>query len=428
MMTYQEALGRLTGAKRLGPVPGLGTMEKLTAALGRPQDKLRFVHIAGTNGKGSIAAYTAAILRAAGWKTGLFISPFVQHFGERIQIDGEMIPEGEIARGAEIVLRAAEAVTAAGAQAPTAFELVTALGLWYFAEQGCDIVVFEVGLGGRLDATNIIAPPEAAVMAHIGLDHTELLGETAEEIAAEKAGIIKDGSAVVVYGQEKSIMDVFRRSCDEKGCPMIVADGDAAVLREISPRGLRFDFEDYQDLRTAMTGLHQLHNAVTAVKTAELLAKKGWKTDETAIRAGLAAARSVGRLEQLSEKPLFLVDGAHNPQGVFALAESLKAMCPGEKWHFLVGVLADKAHRESLERMLPLAARFYTVAPPNPRALPAEALAAELRELTDIPAKAFGSIPEALAEMETAGEGARCCAFGSLYQIGEIRSWWQKKK
>ena len=425
-MTYEEALSRLTGAKRLGARPGLETMARMMEKLGSPEKALKFVHIAGTNGKGSTAAYLAAMLRAAGYKTGLFTSPFIEDFRERIQVDGACISREETAALTEQVLAAAQAAEEEGLQAATSFELVTALGLLHFAAAGCDIVVLEVGLGGRLDATNIIPAPEAAVLTSIGMDHMELLGDSLEKIAWEKAGILKPGCPAVACGQGEEVLSVFRACAWEKGCALTIAE--PGRLREMSPAGLCFDWKKMQALHTGMTGLHQMENAVTALAAAEALESRGWKIGEAAVRKGLAAAKMPGRMEKLCDAPLFLVDGAHNAPGIRALMGSLEALHPGKKWRFLVGVLADKDYQAGLAAALPLAEAFYTVTPPSPRALPAEALAAALKDCCDLPVRAFaGPAAAAAALLADCGPGALCCAFGSMYQIGELRHFFAQK-
>lgn len=428
-MTYQEAMARLDGAKTLGSKLGLDTMVRLMAKLGDPQKKLKFIHVAGTNGKGSTAAYLSAMLHAAGYRTGLYISPYVQRFEERIQVDGAHITQAGVAEAMTKAAAAADELIAGGFQAPTVFEYVTAIGFLHFLEQGCDVVVLEVGLGGRLDATNVIDAPLLAVMTQIGLDHTELLGNTIAEIASEKAGIIKTGSRVVVCAQEEPVMRVFSERCRALGCQMRTADGEKAALNAMTVDGLDFDFEGYRSLRTCLTGLHQIKNAVTALRAAEALAELGFRLDETSIREGLFRARCIGRLEPLCRDPLFLVDGAHNVQGVGALRDSLMALFPGRKLIFIVGMLADKEYRQSVGQMLPLAEAFYTISPDSPRALPAEELAREIARMGSVPVSAQPTATAAIeAALSRGGRDALYCAFGSLYQIAGIRSFWKEKK
>lgn len=422
-MNYKEVMAYLDHAKVFGSVLGLSTMKALLAELHDPQRGLPTVHVAGTNGKGSTAAYLSEMLRAAGFRTGLYISPFIQRFGERIQVDGNVITRDEIAELMTRVIAAAEAISRRGVQAPTVFELITAMGFLQFREKNCDIAVVEVGLGGRLDATNVIERPEAAVITHIGLDHTQVLGNTIAQIAAEKGGIVKPGCETVMLRQSTEAMETVEKICREKGAPLHWADASTAVLRSLSVDGLAFDWEEYKDLRTSMTGLHQICNAVTAVKAAQVLRIRGWRIGEQEIRAGLGNAKCVGRLEVLSHAPMVLVDGAHNPQGAEALMESLRALFPGKKITFVTGMLADKDYRSAVTKALPLAERFITVTPPVPRALDAEDLAAVLREMGPVPVKACPAIEDALefALGESTPDDV-ICIFGSLYQIGNVRA------
>jgi len=427
-LDYREAMAFLDRAKVLGSVLGLETMRRLMDEMGNPHRGMKYVHIAGTNGKGSAASYISGILRCAGFRTGLYTSPYVQRFGERIQVDGVSITEEEIAAVMTEVAAASERMVKNGAQPPTVFELVTAMGFAYFQRKSCDIVVLEVGLGGRLDATNIIEEPEVAVITRIGLDHTELLGNTIAQIAAEKGGIIKPGCDVVVYDQSAEATRVIEEICARRSAKYHLADLTSATLRHMTVKGLVFDWGGYEALSTSLTGLHQLNNAVTAVKAAEVLREQGWEIGEAAVREGLFRAGCIGRLELLHENPVFLVDGAHNPQGVKALMESLRALFPGKKLRFLMGVLADKDYLSALEAALPLAERFYTVTPPIDRALPAARLAAAIRERSSLPALSFSEISKALdAMLHEAERDSVLCAFGSLYQIAAIRTYFGRE-
>lgn len=423
-MNYQEAMNYLDRAKVFGSVLGLSTMRALLDELGNPHRGLPTVHIAGTNGKGSTAAYLAEILKRAGYRTGLYISPFIQRFGERIQVDGTRISEEEIAALMSRVAGAAEAMVQKGAHPPTVFELITAMGFLHFRAAGCEIAVVEVGLGGRLDATNVIESPEVSVITHIGLDHTLQLGNTLEQIAGEKGGIIKPDCPTVLYGQEDCVNRVIADICRDRGCALSVADAADARLRAVTVDGLSFDWGGYEGLRTGLTGLHQLGNAVTALETVRVLREKGWRIGDDALRAGLANARCIGRLELMRREPVFLVDGAHNPQGVEALLESLRALFPGKKFVFLMGILADKDYLSAAGLILPWAKRIYAMTPPVPRALPSKELAALLRAKGDAPVKAFDTVEAAVeAALREAEPDEVLCAFGSLYQIGSIRAY-----
>lgn len=421
-MRYNEALAFLDTPNFMNPDPGLENIQALLEELGNPQDALCYVHIAGTNGKGSTAAFTERILRESGYRTGMYTSPYIDHFSEKIRVDGEEISKEAIVRLASVLKEAAEAVQKKKGLIPTVFELVTALVFLYFKEQRCDIVVLEVGLGGRLDATNIIKWAEVSVITAIGLDHTDILGDTEEKIAREKAGIIKFDSNVVLYEQKKSIMDVIASVCREKNSVLTIARGSLVKFKEITEEGQVFSFGRYQDLKTGMLGVYQMRNAVTAVCVAETLRNLGWKISEQAIRNGLAKARWQGRLEVCGKGPMFLVDAAHNPQGVQVLAESLKVLFPERKFIFVVGVLGDKAYEKMIDTILPLAESFHVVTPNSTRALAGETLKDILVEKGS-QASAYETIEEAVdaAKKEAMQiENGMVCAFGSLYYIGDV--------
>ena len=411
-----------------GSVLGLDTMGRLMAELGQPHRQLPFVHVAGTNGKGSTASGIAHILQDAGYRTGLNLSPYVQDFGERVQVDGVPISHDAIAAGVTRVKAAADTIIARGFPSPTVFELVTSLALLYYAQQRCDIAVLEVGLGGRLDATNIIDAPEAAVITAIGMDHMDQLGDTISLIAAEKAGIIKPGCDVVLSNQGPEAVETIRAIAAERGARLHIADHTTATLREMTAAGVTFDWEDWQGLHTALTGLHQIQNAVTVVKTCQVLRQKGWNIPDEAIRSGLLHPNLPGRLELLQSDPPVLADGAHNPQGVCALLESLPSLAAGRPIYFVMGMLGDKDHTQAAALTAEHGAGFFTITPPNARALPAEELAAELRQHTTAPVCAFDDIPAALtAATEAAAENdGIVCVFGSLYQLGPVRTFFGK--
>lgn len=420
-MNIKECMEYLDTPNFMNPDPGLENIQALMEALGNPQDQLRFVHIAGTNGKGSTAAFLERILRESGYRTGMYTSPYLLRFSEKIQADGVEISENEILSLCEKLQRAEKRVQKEKGLYPTVFERVTALAFLYFYEKQCDIVVLETGLGGRLDATNVVKNTEVAVITAIGLDHTDILGDTKEKIAAEKAGIIKCGCNVVLYEQENEVMEVLVSAAKALDCPVYVAPVYEGKMEDMTEKGQVFSFGDHQHLKTGMLGLYQMRNAITAVSAAEVLRERGWNINEAHIRAGLEKARWLGRLEVRKEKPLFLVDAAHNPQGVSVLAESLETLFPQQKKIFVLGVLADKDYIQMLNLIASQAARFFVITPHSTRALEGEKLAELLRD-RGFWAEAFPSVPEAVQAAEkTAKEEDRIvCAFGSLYYIGEV--------
>lgn len=415
-MNYEEALQYIHAVQWAGHKPGLSRTLTLLAALGDPHKQLKFVHVAGTNGKGSTAAMLASCLQAAGYKVGLFTSPFINRFNERIQIDGEQIPDDALVRLVERVRPAADAMT----DIPTEFEIITALGMLWFAEQQCDIVVLEVGLGGTLDSTNVIDPPECAVITALGMDHVKELGPTIADIAAAKAGIIKPGSPVVSYGGVPEADAVIERVAAQQHAPLTVVDFtklkfDGGDLDEVT-----FDFNGLDGVRLPLIGSYQPRNAAVAITTLRVLRGRGWNIPEDAIRKGLETVKWPGRFELLRHAPAFVLDGSHNAHGMRATVQSLRDRFPGEKFVFLVSIMADKDVDEMLDLLAPLAKQFVTVAAHTPRALPAETLAEAIRA-RGIPAEAAPSIAEGVARAVQLGGNGPVCALGTLYFSGEVR-------
>lgn len=410
--------------------PGLERMEALLDAMGDPQRILRFVHVAGTNGKGSVCAYLASILQQAGYRTGLFTSPYVVEFAERIRVDGCNIGDGDLMAATLLVRDCAAAVESRLGEHPTEFELMCAVALEHFKRSRCDIVVMEVGLGGRLDATNAIPAPEVAVITRIGLDHTEFLGDTLEAIAREKTGIVKPGSAVVAWPQEDAgAREAIRTAAAAAGDPLTVVDFSSVEAGPIagSPPVRSFSFEGIA-YDTALLGSYQPFNAAVALTAAEALASRGFPAGQQARQCGIARTRWPGRFQLIEAgPPPVVVDGGHNPQGARALAESLQDAFPGRPVVFIMGVLADKDYPAMIGEVASLAKAFICVTPPNPRALPARDLAAALGQCF---AETAGAIPpiKTAATMEEALVEARrqaapddvIAAFGSLYALSPL--------
>lgn len=417
-MTGQEAIALIHERAWTGRKPGLERTQALLAALGNPERKLRFVHITGTNGKGSTAAMTASILTSAGIRTGLYTSPHLYQFYERMQVDGVPISDGDLGRLTQQVLEAAEGM----ADPPTEFELMTAVGMAYFLEQGCDLVVLEVGLGGRLDSTNVIPAPEAAVITNIGLEHTKELGNTLALIAAEKAGILKPGSRCVLYAQGEEASTVVRDTCRAQNIPLRETAPETLEVLASGLEGQTFRYRGSGPYHLNLLGNYQLANAMTALDTVQALREAGWSIPEEAVVRGLAQARWPGRLELVRRSPDVIVDGGHNPQCVDALVTALKPLYPDKKLIFLAGVLADKDWRTMFLRVLPLAKAFVVVTPDSPRALPAPELGAWLEEISQLPVSVQDSLDAGVdAALAQAGPDDVVCAWGSLYSVGEIR-------
>ena len=400
-----------------GSIPGLGRTQTLLEKMGNPEKKLKFVHIAGTNGKGSTAAMTASILRKAGYRTGLYTSPYIYRFHERMQVDGEEISDEDLAAVTEFVKPLADSME----ESPTEFELVSCIAFEYFYRKHCDIVVLEVGMGGALDSTNVIETPEVAVITNIGLDHTEYLGDTVEKIAQTKSGIFKQGGHAVVYRSTPSVEAVYEQVCAEKNVSLKKAAFDSLRLKQHTLEGQVFDCGARKDLVLPLLGDHQLHNAAVVLAIADTLIEQGWKISEENIREGIRDVRWPGRFDIVSRNPLFIIDGGHNPQCIEALVKNIQDYLTGKRVIALTGVLADKDYADMYKPVMPLVDRFVCITPPNPRKLEAKLLAQYLRD-TGAEATGCDTIPEGVAlAMELAGEDGVVLCFGSLYSIGAIR-------
>ena len=416
-MTPQEAIAYIENYTWSATRLGLERTRELLARLGDPQKGLKFVHVTGSNGKGSTCAMLEEILRRSGYRTGLYTSPYLQDFCERIRVDGENIPGEDLAAVVEQVRSAAESM----ADHPSQFELVTSAAMLYFAQRRCDIVVLEVGMGGALDATNAIDAPEVAVITNVGLEHTEYLGDTLEKIAAVKAGIIKPGCDCVLYGGAPEVTEVVRAVCQEKNVPLRYVDLSCLTSLSRSLDGQTFVW-DRKVYSLALLGRHQLCNAATALETVKSLRQRGWVIPDAAVEEGLASVQWPARLEVLCRRPVFILDGGHNPQCLDALTESLAELLPGRKAVFLLGVLRDKDYPAMMDRLLPLAREFLCLTPLSDRALPAEELAAYLSSLGAV-ARAVKDIPAGIrAALDDAGEDGLIVSVGSLYLAGAVRT------
>jgi dihydrofolate synthase/folylpolyglutamate synthase len=416
-MGIEETLHFIHATSWMGSRLGLERMQDLMFSLGNPQEELRFVHVAGSNGKGSVCAMLSSILTATGYRTGLYTSPHLLRVNERIKIDGADISDEDLIRTAEQVKAAVEQMD----DKPTEFEVITAMAFLFFRQQKCDIVVLEVGLGGRLDATNVIPVPELAVIMNIGLEHTEVLGDTLQEIAVEKAGIIKRGGSVVFYPQLPSVESVFEEACAQRNATFVRADTSDVLAREQSLEGSVFDWKQQKKLRINLLGRHQIWNAAVALSAVEQLRARGWGIREDAVRNGLVNTKWPARLEILNEAPLFILDGAHNPQCVEMLEQSLQTLFYERKAVFLTGVLRDKDYMKMLNLISHRIKEVVCLTPDSERALPAEALESILAGF-EIKAKAFRDAESGIIATLTAAKGSPIVAFGSLYLAGAIRS------
>lgn len=401
MMTIDETFAYIHQVTWRGSKPGLSRTRELLEKLGNPQDQLKFVHVAGTNGKGSVCMMLAEILKREGYRTGLYTSPYLYSFNERMRVDGENISDGELCEVTEYVRQYAESMD----DLPTEFELITAVAMEYFVRKKCDIVVLEVGLGGALDSTNVIDTPVVAVITALGLDHTKELGPTIEDIAKAKAGIIKQGGAVAFYGGDDKTVRIIQNACEQTGSVLEIAHEGSADGYEL---GLK--------------GRYQRNNAALVLTVVQLLNQRGFPVSAQSVSEGLALVKWPGRFEQLLKEPVFIIDGGHNPHGVQGTAESLRYYYPDQKIHFIMGVMADKDVGQMVDLLLPLAADFIAITPDNPRALEGEKLSALIQRKggkADAAVSVRNAIDTAIAK---AGKDGVVCAIGSLYSYKEVYS------
>lgn len=413
-MTAQEAISYIESCGWSNTRLGLDRTRELLHRLGDPHLQLKFVHVAGTNGKGSTCAMLSSILRQAGYKTGLYTSPYICCFHERMQVNGQNISDEQLSRLTARVMPIADAMD----DHPSQFELVTAIAMLYYLEEHCDVVVLEVGLGGQLDSTNVIESPECAVICNIGLEHTEYLGDTLEKIALAKAGIIKEQCPAVFYRSTSEAETVFRETAEQKRAAFRMADFAAIKPLEHSLRGQTFSWKEYENLYLPLLGNHQLRNAAVVLEVVDVLRQNNWDISACAVRRGLAETVWPARFEVLRKTPPIIVDGAHNPQCAQALADSLAIYLPEKESTFLIGVLSDKDYEAILHALRPYAKRFVCVTPNSPRSLSGAALAAYLRAMGEN-AESKESIADGVTAALLWEEPLVVC--GSLYLAGLAR-------
>ena len=418
-MNYEQALTYIHSVNWAFCKPGLERIKALCQALGNPQKELRFIHVAGTNGKGSTSSMLASILQSAGYRTGLYTSPYIRTFCERIRVDGENIPKDALAKLTEKIQPIADAME----DKPTEFELITALAFEYFYQTECDIVVLEVGLGGRLDSTNVIENTELSIITGIDFDHTSLLGNTICEIAKEKAGIIKENRPILFGGVDEEAYNTILQIAQAKNAPMFCVDRSSYVQKDATLDGTAFDYLNYQNLHLPLLGSYQPYNATLVLTAVELLKKQGFSIGEQAVREGLSNVRWPARFELLSRNPIIIYDGGHNPEGVRAAVASIKAYFGEQRVNILSGVMADKDRGEMIETMKPITAHAFTVTPNNPRSLAAEDYAAQLLAY-DISASSYTSVADGVkAAIESSKkENIPLVCLGSLYLYDEVEA------
>lgn len=424
-MNYNEALEYIHSVEWMGSKPGLSRTETLLKKLGNPEKDMRFVHVAGTNGKGSTCSMLDSILRKAGYKVGLYTSPYIVRFNERMCIDGMPIDDDELAELVAIVKPFADSME----DKPTEFELITAIAFMYFKRHNCDIVVLEVGMGGRLDSTNVIDAPVVSVITGVAIDHTSVLGNTVAEIAKEKAGIIKRECPVVYGGRDDSAFAVISAKSEECGTAVVRTKLDTVCVKEMNVTGTVFDYDGINDIKLSLCGSYQPENASTVIETVRTLKRRGFEISDTALREGLANARWRARFELLSNEPVVVFDGSHNMQGVAAATDSVKRFFKGEKVIALMGVLADKEWESMTELICTFAERFVCITPNSPRALSSERLAEKVAELK-MASYSAKSIDDgvAIAYSEAKRLNKPLVMLGSLYMYGDVVSALEKAK
>ncbi len=422
-MTGQEAVDYLENYTYSATKLGLERTQELLKLLGNPQEGMKYIHVTGSNGKGSTCAMLSSILRRAGYKTGLYTSPYIQEFRERIQIDGEYISWDDLAKLTEKCRALAESM----ADPPSQFELVTALALQYFHNENCDIVIMEVGMGGALDATNVIPAPEVAVITNVGLEHTEYLGNTLEAIATTKSGIIKPGCSAVCYDGAQEVTNVVRSVCAEKNVPLTCLDFSGLKAISETLEGQTFVYKG-REYSIPLLGPHQICNTAMALETVETLRSRGWTISDEDVDLGLQYTRWPARFEVLQHNPLCILDGGHNPQCAEALVNSLDRLLPGRKAVFLMGILGDKDYKQVIDMIIPYSKEFFTLTPLNPRAMSSDSLAEELRS-HGAKATACHEISEGIdAAIAAAGKDGLVVIFGSLYLAGAVRTEFQTRE
>jgi len=420
-MNYQEAMEYVHGTLKFGSKLGLESITMLLDLMGNPQKKLKFIHVAGTNGKGSTTAFISHILMDSGYRTGIFTSPYIQRFTERIKVNDREIEPEELSEIISFVKEKIDLMLELGRDHPTEFEIITAVAFEYYYRQKCDMVVLEVGLGGRYDSTNAIDTPEVAVITTISLDHTDILGSTLAEIAYQKAGIIKRHGTVVVYPQPPEARKVFEEVCGELKAELHWVELGTLSIKEFGLEGQMFDYKDYHSLQMGLLGEHQLCNAAVAIDTCEMLINKGYKIENNNIRNGIARAVWPGRLEIINTRPMILIDGAHNLEGAQALNAALDKYFLHQEKIFIVGFLGDKDYDGIMSLMASKASLIITVTPDSPRALSSGELAEKLNSYSKYVKDGINLKNGLKMALDNAGPNSVVCAFGSLYMIGRIR-------
>ena len=420
-MNYQEAMEYIENCASYGIVPGLETINELLRRLGHPQENLKFIHIAGTNGKGSTLAFISEVLRANGYKVGRYVSPTIFEYRERFQIQGKAISKAHVARLMSEVRIHADAMSEEGFSHPTPFEIETAMAFLLFAEKNCDFVVLETGMGGMLDATNVVKNTLVAVINTIAMDHSSYLGDTLEKIASHKTGIIKKDCVVVSSEQTPEVRNIINKIADEKKANKVVFVDSAQIKKtKFDLKKTIFTYRNWDKMEIGLLGTYQVKNAVLALEVLDVLKELGITLKEAKIREAMYHTMWPARFQMIDKKPYFLVDGAHNPQAAQELRDSIQFYFTNRKIIYIIGVFRDKEYDKVIETTCDLASHIITVAKKgSSRALPAYELAQEVVKVNPMVTVA-DSVEEAvelaylLADKETV-----IIAFGSLAYLGD---------
>lgn len=424
-MNIQECIHYLEKEVGFASRPGLERIRLLCDKLGNPERKLSVIHVAGTNGKGSAAAMLSSILTAAGYRTGMYTSPHLERYNERFRIDGMEISDEDFCHEISIAKQACGQLAAEGKEPPTLFEIITGAAFHYFARQGIDILVLEVGLGGTYDATNVVENPLLSLVMSVSIDHTDFLGNSLEEIAKEKAGIVKKNCPVVLYSQDQIVYNIVKAAASNQDAPFFCPDDAEVTLSSQDLGGTAFSVKSrlmsYKDIRLPLLGSYQVSNCVTVLAACAVLRQQGLSLPDAAVREGLVNVRWAGRMEICGSRPLILLDGAHNADGISRLADTLPVYFQDKKVTLILGVLGDKEYRKMAEEILPFACSVVATEPENHRKLDVSVLSHAIsafsgevyleREIGDAYRKALEITPE----------NGVILACGSLYMVGALR-------
>jgi dihydrofolate synthase / folylpolyglutamate synthase len=426
-MNYNEALKYIHESHKFGIRLGLDNIKKLLELLGNPQDNLKIIHVAGTNGKGSTCSFISTILKESGYKVGLYTSPFLETFTERIRVNGENIPEEEVAKIVSLIKEKIEKMVSEGYSYPTEFEIVTAMAFYYYNQENVDFVALEVGLGGRYDATNVIDNPLVSVITSISLDHTSILGDTLAKIAFEKGGIIKENGTTISYPQQKEAKEVIENICRENKSKYIEVNFNDINIKESNINYQKYDCvingREYKDLEIKLIGEHQVNNSVLALNVIDYI-KRNENIDisDESIKKGLIETKWPGRIEKIKEDPMFIIDGAHNEEGATSLAKSIDRYFEDKNKILLIGMLEDKDIDSVLDILIPRFNQVITTTPDNPRAIDANSLKEKIdRYSVEVICKP--EIKDAVDyTLNNSNKEDVIISAGSLYMIGNVRT------